>query len=174
MTSRWSSSEESSNDSGCSVAGSYQPNPPTLVVTKSLSSGRRRFTALHELGHHLQQTDIALGNTVFGYSDPDSFEEEACDAFAAGVLLPDDELRTQLSPRGPTAQDVVDLYSVHSSASREACCVWAARTSAGLRSRRVTRQRGRRSFCRTEEFHPASEELRPVRYSADRGSAEEP
>ena len=62
--------DESSNDSGCSVAGSYQPNPATLVVTNSLSSGRRGFTALHELGHHLQQTDIALGNAVFGYSDP--------------------------------------------------------------------------------------------------------
>lgn len=119
--------DESSNNSGCSVAGSYQPNPPTLVVTNSLSWARRGFTALHELGHHLQQTDIALGTTVFGYSNPDLFEEEACDAFAAGVLLPDDDLRTRIDPRGPTAQDVVDLYSVHSSASREACCVWAAR-----------------------------------------------
>lgn len=119
--------DESSDNSGCSVAGSYQPNPPTLVVTNSLSFARRGFTALHELGHHLQQTDIALGNAIFGYSDSDLFEEEACDAFAAGVLLPDDELRAQIGPRGPTAQDVVELYSVHSSASREACCVWAAR-----------------------------------------------
>jgi uncharacterized protein DUF955 len=119
--------EETSTGTGCSVAGSYQPNPPTLVVTRSLSAARRGFTALHELGHHLQQTDIALGNTVFRYSHPDIFEEEACDAFAAGVLLPDDELRTRISPRGPTAQDVADLYNVHSSASREACCVWAAR-----------------------------------------------
>jgi hypothetical protein len=119
--------EETSTGTGCSVAGSYQPNPPTLVVTRSLSPGRRGFTALHELGHHLQQTDIALGNTVFSYSNPDMFEEEACDAFAAEVLLPDDELRTRISPRGPTAQDVADLYNVHSSASREACCVWAAR-----------------------------------------------
>jgi hypothetical protein len=119
--------DESSDSSTCSVAGNYQPNPPTLVVTKSLSPGRRGFTALHELGHHLQQTDLSLGNAVFGYSDPDQFEEEACDAFAAGVLLPDDQLRARIGPRGPTAQDVVDLYRVHSSASREACCVWAAR-----------------------------------------------
>ncbi|BBY66815.1 hypothetical protein MHEL_50580 [Mycolicibacterium helvum] len=119
--------DESLDSSACSVAGSYQPNPPTLVVTKSLSPARRGFTALHELGHHLQQTDIGLGNAVFGYSDPDQFEEEACDAFAAGVLLPDEELRARIGPRGPTAQDVVDVYHVHSSASREACCVWAAR-----------------------------------------------
>lgn len=119
--------QETSTDVGCSVAGSYHPSPPTLVVTRSLSTARRRFTVLHELGHHLQQTDIDLGNVMFNFSDPDVFEEQACDAFAAAVLLPDDELANQISPRGPTAQDVADLYNLHSSASREACCVWAAR-----------------------------------------------
>ncbi|MFS8102096.1 ImmA/IrrE family metallo-endopeptidase [Lentzea alba] len=118
--------EESGADR-CSVAGSYEPDPPTLVVARAASVRRRGFTALHELGHHLQQTDVDLGATTFEYSDPELFQEQACDAFAAHVLLPDDQLLPTLGPRGPVAQDVVDLFAMHSSASREACCVWAAR-----------------------------------------------
>jgi hypothetical protein len=112
---------------GCSVAGSYHISPPTLVVAASRSSGRRNFTVLHELGHHLQQTDIDLGNRLFQYAGPDQLEEQSCDAFAARILLPDDELLSAIDPRGPTAQDVVDLFTTRASASREACCVWSAR-----------------------------------------------
>ncbi|OZE28048.1 hypothetical protein CH278_24265 [Rhodococcus sp. 05-2254-5] len=133
---RWSglaveSIDETTGADGCSVAGSYKSDPPTLVVTKSLSYRRRNFTALHELGHHLQQTDPNLGSTVFRYSDTERFEEEACDAFAAQVLLPDENLLPRIDPRGPVAQDVVDLFTNFSSASREACCVWAARQLRG-------------------------------------------
>jgi IrrE N-terminal-like domain len=112
---------------GCSVAGSYQSSPPRLAVTASKSPGRRNFTVLHELGHHLQQTNIDLGNRLFQCGDPDQLEEQSCDAFAAQILLPDNQLRAALDPRGPTPQDVVDLFTTGSAASREACCVWAAR-----------------------------------------------
>ena len=112
---------------GCSVAGSYLHDPPTLVVASSKSYRRRGFTALHELGHHLQQTELDLGSKIFQYHDPERFEEEACDAFAAQVLLPDTDLEGKIDRRGPVAQDVVDLFAEHSSASREACCVWGAR-----------------------------------------------
>ncbi|MEV6236589.1 ImmA/IrrE family metallo-endopeptidase [Lentzea sp. NPDC051838] len=118
--------EESGKDR-CSVAGSYEPNPPTLVVAKAASVRRRGFTALHELGHHLQQTDLDLGAATFNYSEPELYQEEACDAFAAHVLLPDEKLRPTIGPRGPVAQDIVTLFAENSSASREACCVWAAR-----------------------------------------------
>jgi len=123
--------EETPGAEGCSVAGSYQSSPPTLAVTASRSPGRRNFTVLHELGHHLQQTDIDLGNRLFQCGDPDQFEEQSCDAFAAQILLPDNELRALLDPRGPTPQDVVDLFTTGSAASREACCVWAARQLRG-------------------------------------------
>lgn len=119
--------DETPYEDDCSVAGSYQPIPPTLVVAASRSTGRRNFTVLHELGHHLQQTNLDLGNTVFRYTDPEQFEEQSCDAFAGRILLPDNILGDTVDPRGPTPQDVVDLFTSHSSASREACCVWAAR-----------------------------------------------
>ncbi|MFB9905366.1 ImmA/IrrE family metallo-endopeptidase [Allokutzneria oryzae] len=126
--------EEHSDGQGCSVSGSYHPelSPPTLLVGRSLSHRRRAFTALHELGHHLQQNDVGLGERTFDAEDPVRFQEEACDAFAAQVLLPDDQIRQRIGPAGPTARDVVDLYE-SSAASREACCVWAARhlTEAG-------------------------------------------
>src|ERR1022692_2335304 len=53
-------------DQRCSVAGGYVHTtaPPTLTVTMSLSPRRQAFTALHELGHHLQRNDIDLAVAV--------------------------------------------------------------------------------------------------------------
>ncbi|MFK4362070.1 ImmA/IrrE family metallo-endopeptidase [Rhodococcus qingshengii] len=146
--------EETPGTDGCSVAGTYQSDPPTLVVTKALSNRRSKFTALHELGHHLQQTDLDLGSTVFRYSAPDRFEEEACDAFAAQVLLPDDDLLQKIDARGPVAQDVVDLFTSFSSASREACCVWAARQLHGSGVVVLLDQTGAVLFTASRSFIP--------------------
>ncbi|MBM7776012.1 hypothetical protein JOD54_006216 [Actinokineospora baliensis] len=116
----------------CSVAGSYLHMPPTLRITVAASQRRNGFTGLHELGHHLQKTDITLGGRLFEICphESETLEEEACDAFAAEILLPDDELRPAIGPKGPLARDVADLFE-RSSASREACCVWAARQLQG-------------------------------------------
>src|SRR6185312_14053393 len=80
---------DSQTDARCSVAGGYiaDTDPPTLSVTRSLSPGRRTFTALHELGHHLQQTDPHLAASVREHTDPMAFEDAACDAFAARILI---------------------------------------------------------------------------------------
>ncbi|MFD9059932.1 ImmA/IrrE family metallo-endopeptidase [Kitasatospora purpeofusca] len=116
----------------CSVAGSYmdRTDPPTLVVGTSRSYRRCGFTALHELGHHLQQTDPGLGQALFAWKDSEVFEDAACDAFAARVLIPDSETPATLRQRGPSATDVVEMFH-HSQASREACCVRAAEHIAG-------------------------------------------
>ncbi|SDM59572.1 ImmA/IrrE family metallo-endopeptidase [Allokutzneria albata] len=116
--------DEQLGERGCAVSGSYHPEltPPTVLVGRSLSHRRRAFTALHELGHHLQQTDTGLGERTFEASNPLQFQEKACDAFAAEVLLPDAELARP----GLSAQDIVSIYQ-NSAASREACCIWASR-----------------------------------------------
>lgn len=107
----------------CSVAGGYRDRPPTLIVTESMSRRRQQFTLLHELGHHLQQTNLDLGRRVVAHRDPTRFEDACCDAFAASVLLPDDMVDDASRPfGGPTAQTAVDLFET-SNASRAAICV---------------------------------------------------
>ncbi|MER6488976.1 ImmA/IrrE family metallo-endopeptidase [Streptomyces virginiae] len=134
---RWTDlqvSLEAASDSGgrCSVAGSYRPqtDPPTLVVGAARSHRRRGFTGLHELGHHLQQTDPDLGQRLFGWEDSETFEEAACDAFAARILVPDAQIAADVRRCGPCADDVVAMFRT-SRASREACCVRAAQYLAG-------------------------------------------
>jgi len=124
---------DSQADRRCSVAGGYvhTTTPPTLTVTTSLSLRRQGFTALHELGHHLQKNDIDLAVAVRAQrADITDFEDAACDAFAARVLLPDSLLPDSVSRRSPTAADVVALFD-RSRASRAACCVRIAERLAG-------------------------------------------
>lgn len=115
------------SDADCSVAGGYRADldPPTIVVARSASVRRQHFTALHELGHHIQRNNYDLLDALRRSADPDALEEAACDAFAARVLLPEDVIAPAIGVRGPTADDIVTLF--HSShASRAACCVRAA------------------------------------------------
>jgi hypothetical protein len=112
----------------CSVAGLYidDQTPPILAVAESTSAGRRAFTALHELGHHLQRNETDLWPLLEAQPDHGvALEEAACDAFAAAFLLPDELVDTYIGDRGPTAPQIVDLWQA-SSASRAAVCVRAA------------------------------------------------
>lgn len=109
----------------CSVAGGYvySTTPPTLTVTESLSSRRRQFTALHELGHHLQKSDSRLALAVRRQKgERERFEDACCDMFASLVLIPDADLPPRPAGRSPTAADVVALFE-RTQASRAACCV---------------------------------------------------
>jgi len=117
---------ESDTGGGCTVAGGYRGNetPPALLVTTSLSHRRRVFTALHEFGHHLQRTELELGEVLLEHPADEQLEEAACQIFASRVLLPD-ALVTPLTPaRGPDATTVAEYYE-NSNASRAACCVRA-------------------------------------------------
>jgi hypothetical protein len=115
-------------DSRCSVAGAYiwDETPPVLAVARATSAGRRAFTALHELGHHLQQSDLDLAQALASAGEQGRLLEDAvCDAFAAGVLLPDHLVDQHIPDAGPTVYDVAQLHAA-SSASRAAVCVRAA------------------------------------------------
>ncbi|MFE4835301.1 ImmA/IrrE family metallo-endopeptidase [Arthrobacter sp. NPDC056691] len=114
---------------GCSVSGYYRPSPPTLNVHRSNSRERDNFTAVHELGHHLQQADKgwALGvlSELSDY-ERDRLEEAVSDALAVDVLLPSQLLSYHLGDGPLTAEAIATLYGA-SSASRQACCIAAAR-----------------------------------------------
>ena len=114
-------------DAGCSVAGAYFASlvPPVLAIAEATSPGRRAFTALHELGHHLQQTELTLMDALLDQPDGGhSLEDASCDAFAAEILLPSELVGSHLAG-GVTAPGVAALWDA-SSASRAAACVRAA------------------------------------------------
>lgn len=119
---------ESQTDSGCSVAGAYieQSVPPVIAVAESASRGRRRFTALHELGHHLLRTTASLAEILASEDDDGlSLEEAACNSFAGQILLPEQLVDAHIGDEGPTAPEVVALWEA-SGASRAAACVRAS------------------------------------------------
>ncbi|MFE0029958.1 ImmA/IrrE family metallo-endopeptidase [[Kitasatospora] papulosa] len=112
---------------GCSVAGAYDYGPPPrLSVATSNSHARRDFTALHELGHHLQKNSFDLMEPFSKEADRGVLlEDAACDAFAAQILLPAHLVDQHLDAKGPTASAITLLWET-SRASRMAVCVRAA------------------------------------------------
>ena len=94
----------------CSVAGGYahDTDPPTLLVTQSMSRRRQQFTALHELGHHLQKNDPHLAVAVRRQpAANDMFEDAACDMFASLVLIPDSLLAPRTDGRSSDRKSTV-------------------------------------------------------------------
>lgn len=114
----------------CSVAGTYYDGNgsslPIIAVAQSMSSGRDAFTALHELGHHLQRTRGPLADQLADLDVDVSFsvEDEVCNRFAAAVLIPADAAAAVFGDGTPTAGDIVELTR-RTSASRSAVCVRA-------------------------------------------------
>lgn len=113
----------------CSVLGQYADStePPTLSLVASGSHGQRRFTALHELGHHEQAGDAPWFDEALSQQSDlgQRLEEQVCDSFAAEVLLGQDVVDRVLGDVDPTAESVVALRDA-SGASGAACCVRVA------------------------------------------------
>lgn len=118
---------DSRSGGGCSVSGAYfAGTPAVLAIASSASLARRDFTALHELGHHLQQTLVELMGVLLAQPDGGTaLEDAACDAFAADLLLPDTLADQHVTAAGPTADAAVALWRA-GSASRMAACVKAS------------------------------------------------
>jgi hypothetical protein len=120
--------EAGSLDSSCSVAGSSNKKTGYIQVVEALSSHRESFTAIHELGHILGYHDGPFSDALFalGSNLRASVEEDACEAFAARVLLSDEAASDQiLSERGLTARGFAALCEARL-ASREASAVHLA------------------------------------------------
>lgn len=121
--------ENEVDNSACSVAGGYlaEHTPPVLVISESASQGRRAFTALHEYGHHLQQSVYTLMDRFLGQPDGGiALEDAACDSFASEILLPEGFIRQHLSSLGPSAASILSLWRDSTQVSRAAICVRAA------------------------------------------------
>ncbi len=108
----------------CPLHGTYFTGSGSITVVETASRGRVRFSALHELAHHLITThDVRLD--LLDYDEPRDVEESICDAFAAAILLPDELIDQHISENGPTAAEIAALWAA-SNASRAATCVAAA------------------------------------------------
>lgn len=110
---------------GCAVDGTYDPGPPQRIrVADDIGEARRRFTILHELGHHMIEHDSHLNDLPI--NDADRRDEAICNEVAASVLIPAEVVEQTLPSGVLTAKHVAALYGA-TSASREACCVAAVR-----------------------------------------------
>lgn len=110
----------------CSVLGSYDSStdPPTISVARR-GQGQTWFSALHELGHHEQQSDFAWTADLLTIDDHfrrRGLEEQVCEAFAAEILLGADVVDDVIGDGIPTAKSIADLHHV-TGASRAACAV---------------------------------------------------
>jgi len=150
----------------CSVAGAYiedtATGTPVIQVALAASLGRRAFTALHEFGHHLQRNVIELLEVTWDQSASELFEDLACDAFAAEMLLPDDEVSRYIDEKGPTADDIIRLFQA-SAASRSAVCVRAAQRLPAPGHVVLLTDEG-------EVFFSSSRDLPPLRRGSDQSA----
>lgn len=115
------------DESSCSIEGLYLEDTQRIEISDSASQRRTKFTALHELGHHLVRSNLESAKVLASAhkikpSYSQRIEERIVDAFAAEILVPRADAESVLGGRTPTAPDVVALYEM-THGSREACCV---------------------------------------------------
>lgn len=113
----------------CDVEGGYRATAliPRIGIGRS-TPARMNFTALHELGHHLQRTTDELVDNLGVRDDVgEALEEAACDAFAAAVLIPDQIASDVLGDATPAATDVAALWARLPAVSRQAIVVRASK-----------------------------------------------
>ncbi|WP_433263497.1 helix-turn-helix domain-containing protein [Actinosynnema sp. CS-041913] len=99
---------------GASVQVDEAPGHGASVIGDQADPGRRRFTAAHELGHHLLQDPYSSDVGVGASRDE---RERLINAFAQELLLPGDDLRGALAAEGagdpwPTLVRVAARYRV--------------------------------------------------------------
>ncbi|WP_407647834.1 ImmA/IrrE family metallo-endopeptidase [Agromyces hippuratus] len=116
----------------CAVDGCYLggPIPPRIGVGESVRA-RMNFTALHELGHHVQRTTDQLADALGERDDIGlALEERACDMFAAQILVPEEVAHDELGEATPSATAVVALMARVPQASRAVVVIRAAKNLA--------------------------------------------
>lgn len=115
----------------CSVAGTYYDSSDAsrAIIAVAESGNRRRdaFTALHELGHHIQHTTPEIADVLADLPLDITFavEDWICERFSARLLIPNDKATSILGTGTPMVGDIVALAQ-STSASLQAVCVRAS------------------------------------------------
>lgn len=138
-----------------------------IVYNTAVSPGRKRFTVAHEFGHYLMHRTLMpngfeCDEASVTFRDGSDFEAEA-DTFAAYLLMPFDDCRSQISADAkPTLEDLSQLaerYGVSLIAAtlrwleyterrsmlvigREGYVLWSKSSASALKTNRYFRTRG--------------------------------
>lgn len=108
------------------------------------SPERKRFTLCHEAIHALISTDPELLSELHDAAEGDDLErllERLCNAGAAELMMPEDEVRAALGVIGLRAQ-VIPRLARHARASRQAACLQVARHLPGRSLALIARRAG--------------------------------
>lgn len=103
-------------DAPTNFSGLVDHNKKLVVINNSHSSGRKRFTAAHELGHiilHPRENEIDY-RISFSDSSP---KEVAANHFAAEILMPYDEFIKIYNEFGGNISLVADYFGVSAGAA---------------------------------------------------------
>jgi Zn-dependent peptidase ImmA (M78 family)/transcriptional regulator with XRE-family HTH domain len=130
-----------------------------MLISTSFPRGHQRFTAAHELAHHLLRDprEIVIDGDLYNGGSP---MEKRANAFAAALLMPADGLRDVIAGR-PVDEAVLDELMRHFGVSFSALLYRLASSSVGLLSagaRNAWLQRPVSSVLRAAN-DPAPEEL---------------
>ncbi|MDO8681914.1 MAG: ImmA/IrrE family metallo-endopeptidase [Armatimonadota bacterium] len=101
--------------------------PPVIAINSSYVKppGRQRFTAAHEIGHHLLSRGRLVSDRVFFLDGADTKKnamETACDRFAALLLMPEDLIRRHFKELEANKENRVAIL-----ADRFGVSAWAVR-----------------------------------------------
>ncbi|WP_083473542.1 ImmA/IrrE family metallo-endopeptidase [Frankia sp. R43] len=133
--------------SSCSVAGSSDAERRSITVVRA-AAPRMTFTALHEIAHVEGATDDDFQQALYDMPDgARDAEEDACEAFAARILLPDSQVDAILDHQGCTAAGMAKLVGALPNVSREACAVAIAHRLRAPGYAAILRQDGSLQFA---------------------------
>ncbi len=106
-----------------------------VLISTSFPRGHQRFTAAHELAHHLLRDprEIVIDSDLYDGGNP---MEKRANAFAAALLMPADGLRDVIAGR-PVDETVLAELMRHFGSSFSALLYRLASGSAGLLSTRM-------------------------------------
>ncbi|HUY52480.1 MAG TPA: XRE family transcriptional regulator [Streptosporangiaceae bacterium] len=106
-----------------------------VLISTSFPRGHQRFTAAHELAHHLLRDprEIVIDSDLYDGGNP---MEKRANAFAAALLMPADGLRDVIAGR-PIDETVLTELMRHFGSSFSALLYRLASSSAGLLSTRM-------------------------------------
>lgn len=93
-----------------------------VILYRHTASRRQNFTLMHELGHHLVDTNLECLTWLADEPDPPRVLEQLCDQIAAGLLIATDAIDISLAVGPPDAAAVVGLFR-DTEASRSACAI---------------------------------------------------